>query len=135
MTLPSDLTHFLKRPSMYLPVASHDAVVAYVLGYDAATQGGLLVGFREWLIVKLQDGNNLAWPALVLEMTRRDRAQRPAPENAESHAVEVMNATLEQFASERNARGGLRRIYAAYETWLRQQEWYTPSSAEWIPLD
>ena len=128
MSLPPHLTHVLKRPSMYLPVVSYDAVVAYVLGYDAATQGGLLVGFREWLIVKLQDGNNLAWPALLLELEQRVRPQKSAPEKVEMHTAQFMNATLEQFVSERDARGGLRRIYAAYEAWLRQQQWYTPAS-------
>lgn len=116
---------------MYLPVPSYDAVVAYVLGYDAATQGGLLVGFREWLIVKLQDGNNLSWPALLLQLEQREQGFRPqtsAPEKAEMRAAEFMNATLEQFVSERDARGGLRQIYAAYEAWLRQQQWYTPAS-------
>lgn len=45
MSLPPDLSKVLKRPSMYLPSDSYDAVVAYVLGYDAASQGGLLVAY------------------------------------------------------------------------------------------
>ena len=135
MSLPPDLASVLKRPSMYLPTASYDAVVTYLLGYDAATQGGLLVGLREWLIVKLRDGNNLAWPALVLDLMQRVRSRESTVDDAEKRAVAFLHETLEQFFSERDARGGMRRIYGMYEAWLRQQEWYTPSSPDWIPSD
>lgn len=133
MSLPPELANVRRRASMYLPAVSYDAAAAFVLGYDAATQGGLLVGLREWLIVKLQDGNNLAWPALILDLLRRTGSHESATEGAEKRAIEFMFVTLEQFFSERDARGGIRRIYAMYEAWIRQQEWYTPSSPDWIP--
>jgi hypothetical protein len=135
MTLPPELANVRKRPSMYLPAVSYDAAATFVLGYDAATQGGLLVGLREWLIVKLQDGNNLSWPSLILELMRRTDSYELTTEDAHKRAIEFMFVTLERFLAERDARSGLRRIYLLYESWLRQQEWYTPSSPDWMPLD
>ncbi|MCB5912351.1 hypothetical protein [Streptomyces pinistramenti] len=38
---------------------------ALVLGVDTGSSGGMLVGLREWLIVRLGHGDNLVWVALV----------------------------------------------------------------------
>lgn len=114
---------------MYLPELSFHACASYVAGYDAATEGGLLVGFHQWLVVKVGHSDNLAWYALVREVMGAS-ANSPT-----DHAGEVafLLATLDEFLSERARRGGLRRIFSAYEAWLRQQAWYTPESPQWIP--
>jgi hypothetical protein len=57
-----------KRPSMYLPHPTYEAAQALVLGCDAALADGALWAFREWLIPKLDDGNNLSWPALASDV-------------------------------------------------------------------
>ena len=41
------------NPGMYIPNATYEAVAAFVLGYDIACEGGVLVGFREWLIPRV----------------------------------------------------------------------------------
>ncbi len=50
-------------------------------------------------------------------------------------AIEFLFATLDQFLDERDEWGGMRRVYVAYERWLRRQDWYGPSSPAWIPDD
>ena len=57
MSLPEVLANLRKRPSIYINPETYDTAVAFVDGYDAATRRGLLVGFHEWLIVKLNRGN------------------------------------------------------------------------------
>jgi hypothetical protein len=123
---------------MYLPVATYEAAASFVLGYDTAVNGGLLFAFREWLITQLRDGNNLGWPALVLELIKQ-RALVPASDE-KSHAIDDERAALdglfsiiETFLEERSQVGGARRIFAAYEKWLKEQDWYGPSSPHWIP--
>jgi hypothetical protein len=136
MSLPEVLANMRKRPGMYIRPATYDTAVAFVDGYDTATQGGLLVGFREWLVVKLDGGNNLIWSVLVSDLMHHTTGMKefksPDDHNA---AIEFLFATLDQFLGERDERGGMRRIYVAYERWLRRQDWYEPSSPGWIPDD
>lgn len=132
--LPPVLAEVRKRPGMYLPVTTYEAAVAFVLGYDSAINGGLLWGFREWLIVRLAEGNNLAWPGLVLELIRSRSASSAGPQSSDEQraAVESLLAIIEEFLSERDRVGGGRRIYAIYEQWLQSQDWYGPSSPDWL---
>ncbi|XYH97315.1 hypothetical protein ACMHYB_57755 [Sorangium sp. So ce1128] len=115
---------------------SYDTIVAFIEGYDSALCGGFLVGFREWLIVKLEDGNNLSWSALVLNLMgrvgERSSAEVKSAEG-QSVAIEFLLDTLDQFLDEREAPSGLRRIYRSYENWLTRQDWYDPLSPDWIP--
>lgn len=133
MSLPAVLAQVRARPGMYLPKPSYDNVTSFVLGCDAALQGGMLLGFREWLIAKLDDGNNLSWPALVRALAKKVANPADGTAQDEKVLVELMFSTIEQFIDERNEHDGLRRIYAKYEAWLRRQDWYGPSSPQWIP--
>lgn len=136
MTLPPVLANVRKRPEMYLPFVTYEGVVSFVLGYDAAVNGGLLWAFREWLVTKLSGGNNLSWPALVLRDIGREDASvsGKALQTAEDHraAIESLFDTIETFLDERDQPAGARRIYAAYEQWLQHQDWYGPSSPDWL---
>src|SRR5436190_48179 len=69
MSLPTVLDHMRKQPGMYFPRVEFDLVAAFINGFNAAIHGGLLLGFRQWLIVRLGHGNNLPWDALVLRLT------------------------------------------------------------------
>lgn len=55
-----------KRPGMYGLDGSFGQFVAFLNGVDAGNDLQLLAGFPEWPIVRLGDGNNLAWSGLVL---------------------------------------------------------------------
>ena len=136
MSLPEVLANLRKRPGMYVSPATYDTAVAFVDGYDTATHGGLLVGFREWLVVKLGEGNNLVWSALVSDLMQCTTPMKELKSQDDHNAaIEFLFATLDQFLDERDERDGMRRIYAAYERWLRRQDWYGPSSPHWIPDD
>lgn len=54
-----------KRPRMFLSVVTFDTIVAYLSGYDLAVMGGLLLGFHEWLVVRVGRGENVVWDRLV----------------------------------------------------------------------
>lgn len=119
MALPEVFEGIRRRPAMYLDPATFDTVVAFTLGYDDALSGGFLVGFREWLIVKAGDGNNLAWTGLVRSMCRCN-------EVSDAEARESLFGLLAEFRAARADREGLKRIYLNYEEWLCRQSWYTP---------
>jgi hypothetical protein len=123
MGLPDTLIKVRKSPGMYVSPLSFDAVVAFVQGFDTAVRGGLLVGFREWLIISLDEGSNLAWPVLV--STFLARAQSSAADDEQR--IEGLFAAIEKFLLLCDAPEGKRRIYVSYEAWLRRQDGYTPS--------
>lgn len=116
------------RPGMYLHEPTYDALCALVLGYDLATDGGALAGFREWIITRLGFGNNLAWPSLVLHVafpqSQVPRAILESSVDKQQQAIEVLFKLLCEFDDIRQTRDGIRRIYVEYEQWLRNQPWY-----------
>jgi hypothetical protein len=112
---------------MYLRVNTYDAAVAFVGGYNTAQSGGLLVGFREWLIVRVDGAENRAWTELVL-LELGD----PKEKGEQSELIKGLFRVLEEFVAVRDVRDGLRRIYAAHEKWLQRQDWYKPTNPDWI---
>jgi len=132
------LEHVMKHPSMYFSPVEFDVAAAFIQGFNLAGSGGLLVGFREWLIVKLGDGNNLTWGALVLRLAFPD-AETPRQHllrsGEQKRAVEFLFGLLQEFWQERESHGGLRRIYVKYQEWLQHQDWYGPSSPDWIAVE
>lgn len=111
---------------MWLRSPSLELVIAFVQGYDTALAGGLLAGFREWMIVRVDGGSNLAWTALV------PLALDSSPRDTDAQ-IEGFFQLLEEFLAAKNASDGLRRILHRYEAWLRGQDWYTPDYPGWIP--
>jgi hypothetical protein len=63
------------RTGMYIHPERYEVVRAFLSGYAYAT--GALVGFDEWLVLKLGRGTNLVWEALVDDLVPRgdDRAR------------------------------------------------------------
>ena len=124
------------RTGMYIVDATYESVAAFVLGYDIACEGGVLVGFREWLIPRVGTGNNQGWPELALYLAFPEADRRvPVRLTAEmqKHAIDSLFRTISEFDdARRNRGGGLRKVYLEYERWLRTQSWYDPSSPEWL---
>jgi hypothetical protein len=121
---------------MYLPDPTYAAVSALIHGYDLAKEGGVLCGFREWLITRLGTGDNLAWPVLVLHTAFPNASDpreivRSSPA-MEGRAIETLFELLAEFDRARSGPDGMRRVFLDYEAWLRQQSWYKPNSPHWI---
>lgn len=109
---------------------TYGAGVAFILGCDASTSGILLSGFREWLIVRLGDGNNLSWPGLVLQIMNVeavDHGAEGAPNpSIDEERLDLLFGLLDEFLEQRDERGGLTRIYGRYIEWLKAQSWFRP---------
>jgi hypothetical protein len=110
---------------MYLPEETYTAVAALVLGYDLACEGGVLVGFREWLVVRLNGGSNLGWESLILyaafpSAEDIDKAVRASPK-AQRHAIDTLFELLAEYDQVRTKHDGLKAIFLAYDRWLHQQ--------------
>jgi hypothetical protein len=110
-----------KRTGMFFQQETYAVVAAFLFGYDAACEGGVLAGFREWLVVRLGGGANLSWTALVLHVAFPDA---PSPQDVvsvepatERHAIDTLFELLEEFDSVRRKPDGLKDIFIAYEGW------------------
>ncbi|MBB5075493.1 hypothetical protein [Nonomuraea endophytica] len=116
---------------MYGLDGSYRLLTTYVAGFDAGSDGTLLQGCREWLIVQVGGGNNLVWQALVLMLAFPDSASRPCfwPTNEEQNAVavEALFLAFKRFFADRDDRvNGLELIQADYDQWLLRQPWAAP---------
>jgi hypothetical protein len=114
-----------RRPSIYVGEARYRTVAAFVEGYDQACHHGVLVGFNEWLLVRLNDAclTNLVWWALVCQAAfpkaRDSQTDATADAASERRAIDVLFQLVAEFSEIRN-RDGLSNIYAAHEKWRRK---------------
>src|SRR5688572_21475840 len=84
------------RPGKYgvFPV-SYGSVCAYLSGFDAARGGGAMLGFPQWLIVRLNDGNNLHWAGLARRLfPENPREINEVKLSDEMHEIQSLRALL-----------------------------------------
>lgn len=112
-----------QRPAMHGLDGSYATINAFVLGCDAGSFGGMLTGFREWLIVRLGNGNNLGWPALVRHLAPGGWVP-PLTAEADVAAVTTLFELLDEFMEKREHPDGLLTIYSDYQSWLNTQSWH-----------
>jgi hypothetical protein len=135
MPFPQALERVRKSPGMYISPVEFDVMAAFLQGFHVATNGGLLQGFREWLVIKLDHGNNLAWSQLVLHLAF---PETPSPEHClvqnggQQRAIDVLFRLVEEFWQAKESPRGLRGVYVEYQHWLERQDWYGPSSPLYI---
>jgi hypothetical protein len=127
MSLPNPLEQVAKHPGMYLPRVEFDVAAGLIQGFDLASSGGLLTGFREWLVVRVGYGNNLAWTELALRaiFAKEESPRQILPKNGiQQNAVEGLFKLLGTFWHERNLPQGLCSIYCKYQDWQEEQDWH-----------
>lgn len=107
---------------MFVTTTSYDTVVAFLTDYDMALLGGLLFGFREWMIVRLESGNNLCWSGLIDVAAEAAHGSSLAAID-DGTRRQVLFDSLAQFFAERDDRDGVRTIFRRYEAWLATQPW------------
>ena len=129
---PSELVHdsqfeamvaFLcERPDMFVGRTDYWQVCAYLLGFDAARNGGPLIGLQPWLVLKAGEGNNLAWPWLAHQLISRDAAHADRSEDEQD--IRSLGRLLAEFFEYRRA-NGLTKVFHEYAKWVRRRSWYT----------
>ncbi|MFJ8490509.1 hypothetical protein ACIRBZ_19455 [Streptomyces sp. NPDC094038] len=107
------------RPGMYGLDGSYGDYVTYLCGYDAGARDSALLGFREWLLLKLDRPSSFVWPRLVTELVLPEaspgRGYRGLDEKQSSVVVEALFQLLGEFLRDRDGeQDGLRRIFRDY---------------------
>jgi hypothetical protein len=118
------LSNVCARTGMFVHPDTYQSFCAYVQGYDAATSYSLLRGFREWLVLRLRDGSNLAWTALVKDVISA-RGHQGASDIQERAAIEQLFELIRDFIAERGDDVEAASIFSRYAEWERKR------SAEW----
>jgi hypothetical protein len=112
-----------RRPGLYLGGGDldFDRLVAFVVGLDLGARGGLLDGFREYLLLLLDDQSSLWWPDLALKAT-----VAPAPSSQlrtldeDRAAVEGLFRLLDEFLAEFPEGTSRQRIHHEYFLWKQR---------------
>lgn len=129
-TSPLDFVRRLEQlagqPGVLVGDHGFRSVVTFLSGADYAAGGSWLVGFREWLVVRVDAGKAAHWSQLVLREIAPDRRPEDLDRAETERAIRLFCGWYEEYWTARTSRGGLRRIFFDFETWLRKQPGYDP---------
>ncbi|MBT2389049.1 hypothetical protein J7E87_06340 [Streptomyces sp. ISL-1] len=105
------------RPGMYGLNGTYHPTAMLLIGFDLARDGGLLRGFREWLIVRKGERSSLVWYALVFQEALPGVSLRNwgrlEPEQ-DQRAVDHLFSLVLEFLDVRGDTAALARMYAEY---------------------
>src|SRR4051812_40435769 len=120
MEIPRALSLFFRTPGMYIPRTDFYTAAAFILGFDKAREGDVLVGFREWLVLKLGYGDNFAWPELILRLAYPEPGARPRelPASDQERLMGLLFEAVEAFWKAREDAGGPEEIFRRHADWL-----------------
>ncbi|MBN9739586.1 hypothetical protein DMP23_00450 [Amycolatopsis sp. A1MSW2902] len=116
-----------RYPGLYGLDGSYHDYCTFLLGVDTGNGGQLLTGFRESLVPRVGDGDNLTWPALVLHLAFPDRTEGWRDEAAgagRDTANDLLFSLLDEFFEKQAQPRGTAAIFDEYLTWLKAQPWY-----------
>ncbi|MFE4756748.1 hypothetical protein ACFRIB_42265 [Streptomyces mirabilis] len=109
-------------------LGAFSSMIAFLLGLDAGSSWSMLTGFEEWLVVRLGQGHDLAWPLLVRHLAPGGWTH-PLTKQADAAAVITLHRLLRDFFTLREQPDGLTRIFLDYQSWKVTQDWYQLEAA------
>lgn len=107
-----------RQPGLFVQSGRYETVCAYIDGYDSALRGGILSGFRYWLLSEGTEWNNLPWWAIVRRHVFPNIDPASALSDSESdEALAALAVYLERYL-ECIMSNGLVFIFHKYTKWL-----------------
>ena len=118
------IEHLKKFTDMYLLNRKFTSLVAYIDGMNLVYEGILLEGFREWLIVNNNFGNNLCWSLIILKSQFPEKSLEEIDNDKDANLILIRKTfdMLLEFLKYRDSEG-LENVFSVYEKWLSQQQW------------
>lgn len=115
-----------RRPGMFFGRSdvNFDKLVAFLVGLDLGARGGLLNGFREYLILRLGEESSLWWPALAIKVTAPGAAPRPDTHDDDRAAVDGLFDLLDEFLAEFPEGHSRSRLFQEYFLWKQQLSFF-----------
>lgn len=116
------IEHLKKFTDMYLLNRKFTSLVAYIDGMNLVYEGILLEGFREWLIVNNNFGNNLCWSLIILKSQFPEKSLEEIDNDKDANQILVRKTfdMLLEFLKYRDSKG-LENVFSIYKKWLSQQ--------------
>lgn len=113
---------------MYVVPGTLDCVIAYIDGVDRAS--GCLAGFREWLVTRFENGDNLHWGGLFRILLRNE----PTADNEAIAKLGEVFLEFKEFIDSCSSRSDAQlKIYLRYHAWLLNRPYYKPGTPRYIP--
>ncbi|MEU2496504.1 hypothetical protein QRN89_10395 [Streptomyces chengbuensis] len=113
------IEHLRARPGIYGLNGTYHPTAMLLLGFDLARDGGLLRGFREWLVVRKGEPSSAVWYALVFQESLPGVSLRNwgrlEPEQ-DQRAVDHLFSLVLEFLDVRDDSDSLARMYAKYQS-------------------
>ena len=112
------------RPGMYFGRAEAyrlDVVEAFLLGRSSVSNE--LVGFREFLVLRLGDGNNLGPAGVARHLALPGYRGGAITEEQEAVVLEVYLDLLDEFLAEVGSSDNRMRIIREHACWLEAKGW------------
>ncbi len=106
-------------PAMVLMKPTFGLAVEFLDGFDAAWEGGLLRGLREWLVVKVDGEETAHWSELVRSWCRSDLASLRGQKREASLIAKTVEC-VDALWRERKRIDGLRWIFEDHAGWLAE---------------
>jgi len=103
----------------FLKPESFNAVAAYVEGMNTGSSGALLVGWYEYLQLRLGERTNLYWPGIVIRVAFGDADPRKLEGQDEATAIEYLFDLLDEFLAEVRGPWEIRRLFQEFTLWGR----------------
>jgi hypothetical protein len=113
---------------MYVVPGTLNGVYAFLTGLDTAT--GCLAGFREWLLPRFDDGNNLFWTGVVDMLLKSEQVHG---DGSVTRLGELISEFYDFTREHRGTRRDLTRVYVRYHAWLLNRSWYHEGYPGYIP--
>jgi hypothetical protein len=112
-----------KSPHMFVQPPTLGGIIAYIDGFNRGRGGSPLLGFREWLVLRVRSWNNLLWPGLACIEICGDRLAA-TKRGDEPALMEALVKLVQEFIAYRKE-NGLSKVFWDFAEWLRRQEWYS----------
>ncbi len=119
------IDHLTKRPEMFVGSSSFDCVTSFLCGYDSAKNSNFLIGFQEWLTMRIGFGHNLVWYALVEQEVLGHIQTNPVNRSKEENQqlLEGLRLILTEYFRHRS-KIGIRNVLYDHGCWIRKHDWF-----------
>jgi hypothetical protein len=116
------IRHVCERPGMWVGRPDFRAVCIFFDGFDLARDHGPVSGFRELLVVRLNEGDNRHWSDLASHWLSRDTGVT-GDQHEEQNRIARLGRLIEEYLQYRDT-NGITKVPYEYGQLLLRKRWY-----------
>jgi hypothetical protein len=111
------------RPALYVGEINFKLFVAYIDGFNQGRDGGPMLGFKEWLIVRRRyKGGSLYWSGMIeLEAGGNPNSPSSPQQDLDSRLISIAGGLLQEFLEFR-IQHGIAKVFCDYAAWLNERD-------------